>query len=463
MSEFTSRQQIYEDLVRRLGALLRGAQLYSPGHPLTARTTAAVLETLRQIHTDSGSIAIGFVGHEIVVGGIPLPRTRENMGELIKRLHAHGIERITIDRGVEADELVTFMQLVGRSGPQSNGEAGPDGQDGANEINLPHIRAGRIRAESRSDGPMPATTSLRQMYEQAVATAEVVWESAKTEGKPELPTARATVDGLAESVTHNRTALLGLAAMKEYDNYTFTHMVNVSILTMAQARALGIEGRLLRELGLSALMHDIGKTRTPLEILNKPESLTDQEFAIMKRHTIDGAEILRRTPEIPTLAPVVALEHHMRLDGQGYPEQISRESLNLGTMLCGIADVYDAMRSLRKYQGAFPTDRILEVLRRNDGRQFDQHLVRRFVQLLGIYPPGNLVRLNTGEVAVVVQANASDPYRPRVRLVFNAAGERMTVSEPLDLWHPRPDSGELASIVSPVDPADYAIDPQALL
>src|SRR4029077_3043437 len=109
--------------------------------------------------------------------------------------------------------------------------------------------------------------------------------------------ARTTVDGLAHAVAENRTALLALTALKEYDNYTFTHMVNVSILTMGQARGLGIEGPLLRELGLAALMHDIGKVLTPLEILNKAEKLTDGEFTIMKRHTVDGAEILRKTPE----------------------------------------------------------------------------------------------------------------------------------------------------------------------
>ncbi len=217
------------------------------------------------------------------------------------------------------------------------------------------------------------------------------------------------IDGLAQAVAQNRSALLALTTLKNYDNYTFTHMVNVSILTMGQARGLGIDGPLLREFGLAALMHDIGKVRTPLEILNKPDKLTPDEFAIMKRHTVDGAEMLRSTPDIPTLAPVVAFEHHLRLDGTGYPDGAKRPTLNAGTMLCGIADVYDAMRSQRAYQQAFPTDRILEVLKRNDGKQFDQHLVRRFVQLVGIYPIGNLVRLNTGEVAVVRSIHAPDP------------------------------------------------------
>ena len=136
-------------------------------------------------------------------------------------------------------------------------------------------------------------------------------------------------------------------------------------------------------------MHDIGKVKTPNEILNKPGKLTDAEFEILKRHTVDGAEILKNTPgDSARSAPVVAFEHHLRSDGTGYPAGVVRPELNLGTTLCGIADVYDAMRSQRVYQQAHPSDRILAVLQRNDGKQFDQHLVRRFVQLVGIYPAG---------------------------------------------------------------------------
>jgi HD-GYP domain-containing protein (c-di-GMP phosphodiesterase class II) len=145
-------------------------------------------------------------------------------------------------------------------------------------------------------------------------------------------------------------------------------------------------------------MHDIGKVRTPLDVLNKPDKLTDEEFVIMKRHVVDGAEILRGTPEIPALAPIVAFEHHLRLDGSGYPHRVSRPSLNVATMLCGIADVYDAMRSHRAYQQSFPTDRILEVLKRNDGQQFDQNLVRRSAAARHL--SSRQPWLNTGEVGV---------------------------------------------------------------
>jgi HD-GYP domain-containing protein (c-di-GMP phosphodiesterase class II) len=211
---------------------------------------------------------------------------------------------------------------------------------------------------------------------------------------------------------------------------------------------------------MAALMHDIGKVQTPNEILNKPGKLTDEEFAILKRHTVDGAEILRRTPEMPTLAPVVAFEHHLRADGTGYPAA-SRPQLNLGTSLCGIADVYDAMRSKRVYQPAVPTDRILAVLKDNDGSQFDRNLVRRFVQLVGIYPAGNMVRLDTGEVAVVLKAYAPDPYRPQVRVLLGRDGLPLSPTQDLNLWEL--DRERARSIQAPVDPADYGIDPLAHL
>jgi len=144
---------------------------------------------------------------------------------------------------------------------------------------------------------------------------------------------------------------------------------------------------------------------------------------------------------------------------------VSRPSLNLATMLCSIADVYDAMRSQRKYQQAFPSERILAVLQRSDGKQFDQHLVRRFVQLLGIYPVGNLVRLDSGEIAIVLQVHAPDPYRPKVRVLFGADGSRLELPHDVNLWEAadEPREGRPASVVAPLNPADYGVDPLSFI
>ncbi len=450
MSTPQQRTRSAEELARRLAAALRGAQLYSATHPLVMRNVAALADAIATAQAASSAVTVGIVGDELVVGDTPVPRAAETMGELLRRLRQAGLERIVIDRGVEPGEISSLVQAVSRA-------------DAAAAAALPtfaHIRVGRLQVETPVDTGGDMAT-FQRLYSDAVAVAGRLWESANVEGAPDADAARGMVDSLAQAVAQNRTALLALTALKNYDNYTFTHMVNVSILTMGQARGLGIEGSLLREFGLAALMHDIGKVKTPTEILNKPDKLTDREFDVLKRHTVDGAAILRRTPEIPPLAAVVAFEHHLRADGTGYPNGVTRPQLNLGTMLCGIADVYDAMRSQRIYQEAFPTDRILAVLQRNDGRQFDQHLVRRFSQLVGIYPAGNLVRLNTGEIAVVTKTYAPDPFRPRVKVLLDAAGAGVRDPYEINLWEA--DGDRSRSIAAPVDPADYGIDPLSYL
>ncbi|NOT26691.1 MAG: HD-GYP domain-containing protein [Acidobacteria bacterium] len=442
-----------DELVRRFAAALRGVQLYAPTHPLVARSVTALAEALAPVLATTPSIAIGIIGEDLVVGDIPVPRAAESMGKLTQQLQQVKIERIVIEQGVQLDELTELIQTLGAS------DATPEST--AVLAQLTHVRVGRIEVDDAANIATADMATCRRLYEEAVIAAETLWESARTEGMPDANTGREAVDSLAHEVSQNRTALLALTALKEYDSYTFTHMVNVSILTMGQARGLGIDGTLLREFGLSALLHDIGKVRTPTDILNNPGQLTETEIEIMRRHPVDGAAILRRTPEIPTLAPVVAFEHHLRLDGSGYPFGTSPPTLNLGTMLCGIADVYDAMRSQRVYQPAFPTDRILAVLEQNDGTRFDQHLVRRFVQLVGIYPVGNLVRLESGEIAVVLQTHAPSPYRPRVRVVRDASGKEVHRGREINLWDES--EGPRPAIQAPVDPADYGIDPLTYL
>jgi putative nucleotidyltransferase with HDIG domain len=447
----TARLALYEELLRRFASGTRAAQLYASDHPLIGRNVEGLLAALKALHQQQPSITVGIVDNEFVVADTPLPKASAGMKDLIDRLFVNKVERISFERAVAAEELIALMLAVSKLSTKGGPE--PSWQS-------PHIRLGRITSEEPGkDGIVSDMAAIKQLYSDAVSAAETAWESAAIEGKPDVPAALNAVEGLADAVTQNRTALVALTAMRNYDNYTFTHMVNVSILTMGQARALGIEGRLLREFGLSALMHDIGKVRTPKDILQKPERLTEQEFVIMRRHPVEGAEILRRTPEMPILAPVVAFEHHLRLDGTGYPEGAKRAALNLGTMICSIADVYDAMRSQRAYQQAFPTDRVLAVLKKDDGAHFDAQLVRRFVQLLGIYPPGTLVKLSSEAVAVVTRVHAPDPYRPRVKVLFRPDGTRYDIPLERNLWERAPDGSPADSVISPLDPALYGIDP----
>ena len=234
-------------------------------------------EALAPVLANAPSIAIGIVGEDLVVGDIPVPRAAESMGKLIRQLRHVKIERIVIDQGVQLEELTQLVQTLGAA------DATPEST--ASLSRLKHISVGRLQTdeerECRKRGHGHVPPALRRTRS---SWPRRLWDSAKTEGMPDADAGREIVDSLAHEVSQNRTALLALTALKEYDSYTFTHMVNVSILTMGQARGLGIEGALLREFGLSALLHDIGKVRTPTEILNKPEKLTEPEFEILRRH-----------------------------------------------------------------------------------------------------------------------------------------------------------------------------------
>jgi putative nucleotidyltransferase with HDIG domain len=446
------RVRLGDELLRRFASALRAAQLYAATHPLVSRNALAFTEMVSLVIGKQRSITLGVVGEDFVVGDVPVPRAGGTMSDLLKRLRRLGVERIVIDREVGQEELTGLIAAL----------AAADRRLETGELALPafpHIQIGRIQVEQRMDAALADTGTIRNLYGDASKLAERLWNQSMVEGRPDPGAARGLVDTLAQAVAQNRTALVALTALKSYDNYTFTHMVNVSILIMAQARALGIDGPVLREFGLAGLMHDIGKVRTPGEILNKPDKLTDAEFEIMKLHVVSGAEILRRTPEMPTIAPVVAFEHHLRRDGTGYPNRVQRPTLNLATVLCSIADVYDAMRSQRRYQQSFPTDRIKTILEKNDGQQFDAHLVRRFVQLIGIYPPGNLVRLNTGETSVVLRAHAPDPHRPQVRVILDRTGQPLERPYDVNLWESTPGGERPETVDTPLDPAEYGIDP----
>jgi putative nucleotidyltransferase with HDIG domain len=449
-------QKKAEELVRRLAAALRGTELYAPNHPLVQRGidafTAAAAEGLQT----APAIVIAFIGDEVVVDAERLPKGAASLVGFARDLREQDVEKITVARGVSREEVRAFVAaLTDRKSPMPVTER-------LVARGIRNIVVGRVVVEEVS-GEQAGIAAAQRVYSTAVQTAETLWQAAKAGEQPDPGAARKIIDGLARLVTQDRTSLMALTALKKYDNYTFTHMVNVSALAMAQARALNLDGTLLREFGFAALMHDIGKVNTPLEVLNKPDKLTKDEFDVMKRHVVDGAHILRRTPEMPALAPIVAFEHHLKQDLSGYPEKIGSRKLNLCTMIVSIADVFDALRSTRPYRKGLATDRIRNIMGEQGNPAFNQVLLKRFVNLMGLFPVGNLVRLNTEELAVVTAEHPSDPFRPQVKIISDTKGEML--EEPLltNTWerdgrgeHPR-------AVVEAVDPEPFGIDPLTYL
>jgi len=449
-------QKKAEELVRRLAAALRGTELYAPNHPLVQRGidafTAAATEGLQSAH----AVVIAFIGDEVVVDAARLPKGAASLVGFARDLREQDVEKITLSRGLVREEVRGLLTvLTDRKSPLPVAER-------LVARGIRNITVGRVVVEEVS-GDQAGIAAAQRVYATAVETAETLWQAAKAGDQPDPGAARKIIDGLARLVTQDRTSLMALTALKKYDNYTFTHMVNVSALAMAQARALNLDGTLLREFGFAALMHDIGKVNTPLEVLNKPDKLTKEEFDVMKRHVVDGAHILRRTPEMPALAPIVAFEHHLKQDLSGYPEKIGSRKLNLCTMIVSIADVFDALRSTRPYRKGLATDRIRNIMGEQGNPAFNQVLLKRFVNLMGLFPVGNLVRLNTEELAVVTAEHPSDPFRPQVKLISDSKGTML--EEPLltNTWE-RDSRGEHPrAVVEAVDPEPLGIDPLTYL
>jgi putative nucleotidyltransferase with HDIG domain len=464
MTAREQRLQLYTDIVQRMSGALRAANLYSMTHPSVGEHARALLDAVQRLHGAESSVLVGFIGGEVIADDTPLLTVTAYRTELIRYMQALGINRVLFERGVTLEEISEFVRTVAQPSASAL-RAGGDAQGVEADLDflrLAHIRAGRIPVDTSAGNWGSSAVTFKQVYSGSIEAARMVWESTRAEGTPDAPAAHEAVEHLAEAVDNAPATMIGLTGMKAHDEYTFTHMVNVSILTMAQARTLGFEGRALRALGLAALLHDVGKVRTPLDVLNKPGALTPSERAIMRRHPLDGATILRASREIPKLAAVVAFEHHLRADGQGYPNGVRRAPINIGTVLCSIADAYDAMRSTRVYQPATPADRIMEIMLHNDGSQFDANLVRRFIGLMGVYPPGTMVKLSSGEVGLVVEGG-SDRRGPEINVVVGPSGGKL--DEPVRRrLGPREDGGENAiRIEAAVDPASFGIEPEACL
>ena len=239
---------------------------------------------------------------------------------------------------------------------------------------------------------------------------------------------RRAFEDILYDLQSKKQVMVNLSNIYTTDNYLYSHSVNVGIYSATLGMTMGLKRDELIDLGIGAMLHDIGKTQIPQEILNKPGKLTDEEYEIMKEHAMIGYQILKEQPDIPLRSAHCALQHHERLDGTGYPRRLKADQIHLFGQIVGIADVYDALTSNRVYRKGYLPHEALEILFASTGG-FDPDLIAKFRDHIALYPIGLMVKLNTGEQAVVVDINTRFPQRPIVRVLYNAAGEDVTPYE----------------------------------
>jgi putative nucleotidyltransferase with HDIG domain len=261
---------------------------------------------------------------------------------------------------------------------------------------------------------------------------------------------------ITESILRNPGTLVSLGRIREGDTYTFQHSVSVCTLLVTFCRYLELSPETIHEAGIGGMLHDIGKMRVPDHILNKPGKLTDAEFEIMKSHVVLGLETLRQTPGISRTVIQVAGEHHERFEGSGYPEQIHGSEISQLGRMAAIVDVYDALTSNRVYHKGMEPPAALTKLFEWSDHHFDPELVQHFIQAIGIYPVGSLVRLDSNRLAVVMEQGAQGLLFPKVRVVYDILRARKL--PPLDLDLSSPDSAG-DSIVRNEEPEDWGLNP----
>ena len=263
------------------------------------------------------------------------------------------------------------------------------------------------------------------------------------------------VEQITDSILRNQGTLVSLCRIKQSDTYTFQHSVSVATLMISFCRYLGMDRTTIHEAGIGAILHDIGKMKVPNNILNKPGKLTDDEFGIMKSHVTLGLEILDQTPGISEVAIQIVGQHHERFGGSGYPKDLKSNAISVLGRMAAIVDVYDAITSNRVYHTAMEPSVALQKLFEWSKFHFDEELVQLFIQSIGIYPVGSLVRLENDQIAVVLQQGGTGLLHPVVRVIYDIRRQRRIAPQDLDLSQ---HVGEI-QIVAAEDPEDWQINP----
>jgi putative nucleotidyltransferase with HDIG domain len=381
--------------------------LYGPSHPARTRAVDASFRILRDLQAHDARPEFSFLGDEVVYGQLPLREMRD--WEWAARLAAAGVQRLEFAADVTREEFEAFLEgIVSQLALPMLDGALPRAV-GARSSGAIRFGALGIRGESRLTSFVPHATlpPARRTYELTDEVATVEWMHEQVSERAQLPLleAESVVRSLAVAMHGDQEMLLPLLSLREFDEYTTTHSLNVSVLTMALAEAMGMGARDVRAFGVAGLLHDLGKTRIPLEVLNKPGKLTDDERTLMQGHTVEGARIILESDRELDLAAAVAYEHHIMIDGGGYPHRRNARRCHCASTLVHVCDVYDALRTHRPYRVAWETNAVLDYIERGAGTDFEPEIARTFVDLMRRME-GRIQHATLADLRAGVQAEA---------------------------------------------------------
>ena len=415
-----------------------------------------------------GSLELRVVGELLYVNALRLRHDLDNyvsFGHVLGALRRAGAGVVRCEQAPSSREwevFLTSLLFVGEA-DEGGGRISRFQQRGTERL-VRHIYVGPpIEGEGQLPDEIRRREAAKKTYAHSVAVTKELFKGARMGRATDIKEVRHALHDIVDQILDNEASLSGLSTLKDYDDYAFTHSVNVCIFCVALGKRLGLTKAQLYDLGMAALIYDLGMSRIPREIVIKAGELTPKEQQIMESHTWLGALSifeLRDFGEVPVRSMIAAYEHHIGVDGTGYPVTLRSREPSIFSRIIAVADSFDAATKPRAYTDARPADEVLRELWNDRELGFDPVVVKALINLLGIYPVGTLVILDTFELAIVHAANPdmSHIHRPTVRIISDVDGTWLDDPPLADLAEPGPQGHFTRSIIKVTDPGRYGIE-----
>ncbi len=447
-------------LLVRLSALLRTARTYDVTNQAFQRQLQDTLTLITHAMDEEPELTLVAAANHLYLNGVRIKAQASLLTiyhGLMAEFERRGLSGVRLQQGLGAAELERFLQLFMAAEDPALAERLPEAVAEASITHVVPVPLHAVDPESVSRSLEDRESAsergrARKVFWRAVlGTKKVVLRAAQT-GRPDLRQARRLVQPVVDSIMKNEYSIVGLTALKDHDEYTYAHCVNVSVLSISMGQALGFERLELADLGVAALLHDIGKIAVPGEVLRKPGPLDADEWASIRRHPLEGARMMFRMTGLSTLlleAARVSLEHHMNFDRTGYPEIDAEWGQSSSSRIVAVADCFDAMTAHRVYHKRPRTAfEALQVLLGPARVQFDPAVLWALVKTVGLYPAGSVLVTRSQHVVLSMSPNHADLRRPNCRVLARPDGT-VVPEEPGEWWNPMPPEEEVVRVLRP--------------
>ena len=434
MNDTESRDAI----LKNINGALKSKKLYPAGHPAITAPINKLCGFIEDALKARNNIAVGLVNDALVFEDDLIVEGEKLYPDVIHYMKEKNVSAVIFERGFSVKELTGFIDILSGvpviTGPVLQKELSAQG---ITHITLKSVPEGK--------------KNILEIYNGAVEVVKSVMGEVRMGKIPKSEPVNEIIGELTESVFSDQNAIIGLTMIKNYDNYLYNHSVNVSIISLSLGRAMKLSEEELHAVGVAALLHDVGKTGVSENIIRKPGGLSSEEWEKIKEHPLLGSNITKRMEGMDETIGRLIYEHHIKYDHSGYPQTTS--SLHPLSQIITISDAYDALTTLRVYQQPHNPVEAVKVMSNFSGRHFNPEILKAFINMIGLYPVGTVVRLTTNEIGIVVKVDSEAGDCPLVKIIYGKDGSELDPPYKLDLR-----ANTEVSIVSTVNPVAANID-----